>query len=1229
MAKVPIGAGAALSDVKSVIETDDAGKTVTSLKDAIDNDAVTEQYDGQYYATPSTSLREFQNYGPSGTTVLSLTEVYPAGEEFWPVRRFAVLSGASVTQNVNLRFKLTELTTSGGDAYIDIPLTGTSGELTFVNDEGFYNQDLNLGGDWTFSLDFVNNAIGDTATVEVQVITAAVDDLPVPNPIYLYFSGLTGPTPAPTNLTEISDTPTTITMSWDSVTDADGYQISQDGGAPIDVGNTLTATTSGLTCNATSYDYRVRGYNTTPLPASIGAWSSIVAMATEADTTAPSVPTGLAETADSNTSISMSWNASTDECTGIARYDLSIDGGGAINTGSDTTHTATGLSCDTSYGMRIRAVDGAGNPSAYSSTVNMSTNLDSTPPSVPTGLAKVSSTANSITVSYNASTDDVCGVYYYKIFYNATQYNIDFSSPYTKTGLACDTSYNFQISAVDYASNESAKSSIVAMSTDADVTAPSVPTGLAKVSSTDTTITMSWNASTDACSGVKDYYIAKNDVYLATITSPTTSYTATGLACNATAYNFKVLARDNSLNQSSYSANVNMSTDADTTNPSTPTGLAKDTQGDTTIDMSWNTSTDDCSGIDYYEVSKNDLAPTNVGNVTSWQATSLTFNTCYNFKVRAVDVAGNTGSYSANVNMCTNTQPVNLLTISDYGQVSDVWQRFKVGNNNVSPGHDFTVRCTLTARSFANPGVTYIYGVGCGGCGNLYNVNDYIDYVVTSNTSVNFIDSLIITDESGGDTATVKCDIIYSSYDTIPSPSYANLYWNIPCTAPPVPTGLAEDSDTTTSITMSWNSSAGADYYEISKNDAAGSTQSSPYEATGLACDETSYNFKVRACINDCGGTCSAWSSNVAMSTEADTTVPSTVTGLSTGTVTTTSIPYTWNAASDDCSGIAEYDLVDTGGSPITTLTGSPPTPSYNRTSLTAGTTYTLKLRAKDGAGNYSVAYSSVDTTCTLCVAPTLSYVSKTSSSVTVSWNSVGGASSYTLYYRATGGSNWIPITSVTSPKTVGSLGPSVEYEFIVVALNCDGVESANSNTITQTTDAADTEAPSVPSGLEGVDICQTTFTFNWNASTDNVAVTGYKVWKDGGLYSDVGLVLTKNITGQSAGVGSVWQVSAYDAIPNESNKSPIIVVIQSQIPINNTLNASGQANPTNACNATKNTTRYRDGAGGADPSNGDTYYTDTCLQTVFNGGGSWWATSGFAFQVSSVGVVSNRTACI
>ena len=65
------------------------------------------------------------------------------------------------------------------------------------------------------------------------------------------------------------------------------------------------------------------------------------------------------------------------------------------------------------------------------------------------------------------------------------------------------------------------------------------------------------------------------------------------------------------------------------------------------------------------------------------------------------------------------------------------------------------------------------------------------------------------------------------------------------------------------------------------------------------------------------------------------------------------------------------------------------------------------------------------------------------------------------------------------------------------------------------------------------------------------------------------------------------------------------------------------------ACADAVVTTFYHDG-GGTYPTNGDTVYTDAYGCTTLNGGNNWYRDTGGvnAYQISSVGVVSNSTAC-
>ena len=111
------------------------------------------------------------------------------------------------------------------------------------------------------------------------------------------------------------------------------------------------------------------------------------------DTTPPTAPTGLTATATSTTRIDLGWTASTDNV-GVTGYRVErCQGAGCTNfaqvgTPTATAYSDTGLSPSTTYRYRVRAVDAAGNLSAYSAIATATTPAvpDTTPPSAPTGL---------------------------------------------------------------------------------------------------------------------------------------------------------------------------------------------------------------------------------------------------------------------------------------------------------------------------------------------------------------------------------------------------------------------------------------------------------------------------------------------------------------------------------------------------------------------------------------------------------------------------------------------------------------------------------------------------------------------------------------------------------------------------------------------------------------------------------------------------------------------------
>ncbi len=192
------------------------------------------------------------------------------------------------------------------------------------------------------------------------------------------------------------------------------------------------------------------------------------------DTQAPTAPTNLAASAITTNSFTLSWAASTDNV-GVTGYDV-YQNGIKINLSSITTtsYNVTGLLANTTYAYYVTAKDAAGNTSANSSTLNVTTLApDVLPPTVPTNLNAIIITQTSFRLKWNASTDNV-GVAGYDVYRNAVKINgsLITNTYYDVTGLSPEIIYSMTVVAKDAAGNSSLPSIAVDIATLSN-TAPS------------------------------------------------------------------------------------------------------------------------------------------------------------------------------------------------------------------------------------------------------------------------------------------------------------------------------------------------------------------------------------------------------------------------------------------------------------------------------------------------------------------------------------------------------------------------------------------------------------------------------------------------------------------------------------------------------------------------------------------------------------------------------------
>jgi GEVED domain/Secretion system C-terminal sorting domain/Fibronectin type III domain len=100
-----------------------------------------------------------------------------------------------------------------------------------------------------------------------------------------------------------------------------------------------------------------------------GVWRASIG--SSSDTVAPTAPTGLVASGTTATATILKWNAATDNV-GVTGYDV-YRGTTLVTTVTGTTYTVTGLTAATAYSFSVKAKDAAGNVSAASNVVNVTT----------------------------------------------------------------------------------------------------------------------------------------------------------------------------------------------------------------------------------------------------------------------------------------------------------------------------------------------------------------------------------------------------------------------------------------------------------------------------------------------------------------------------------------------------------------------------------------------------------------------------------------------------------------------------------------------------------------------------------------------------------------------------------------------------------------------------------------------------------------------------------------
>ena len=240
----------------------------------------------------------------------------------------------------------------------------------------------------------------------------------------------------------------------------------------------------------------------------------------------------------------------------------------------------------------------------------------------------------------------------------------------------------------------------------------------------------------------------------------------------------------------------------------------------------------------------------------------------------------------------------------------------------------------------------------------------------------------------------------------------------------------------------------------------------------------------------------------------------------------------------------------------------SPRSPSrrgttFNDTGRSPSTSYSYRVRAVDAVpnfGGYSTTASATTPAASDTQPPTapsnLQASAVSSTQVNLSWTASTDNVAVTGYRvercQGAGCSNFAEIAQ-PSGTTFNDTGrsPSTSYSYRVRAVDAVPNFSGYSNTASATTPAAsDTQPPTAPTNLQASAVSSTQVNLSWTASTDNVAVTGYRVERCQGAgcstFAEIAQPsgTTFNDTGRSPSTSYSYRVRAVDAVPNFSGYS-------------------------------------------------------------------------------------------
>ncbi len=381
---------------------------------------------------------------------------------------------------------------------------------------------------------------------------------------------------------------------------------------------------------------------------------------------------------------------------------------------------------------------------------------------------------------------------------------------------------------------------------------------------------------------------------------------------------------------------------------------------------------------------------------TSTSLSGLSASTQYEVQVRSKCSSGNS-NYSASSNFTTPAVTITYCTSSGNTSYATGVTRVRFGSIDKADGtakdkgyEDFTnlsttvtqsssVNLTVNVNTDGNYRVDAIAWIDWNQDGDFADSGETIDLGNVSNVSNGALPTKAVAVPANAKVGNTRMRVS-AKYNANPTSCETNFDGEVEDYTVNVSAGVADTTAPviTLSGSSTMNLTVGGTFTDpgATATDNVDGNLTSSIVVTGSVNTSTVGTYTLNYNVSDAAGNAAAQVSRT-VNVNADTQAPTAPTNVTASNIAQTTATLNWSASTDNVA-VTGYEVFS-GSTSVGTVTGT----SANITGLTANTSYTYTVKAKDAAGNASASSSSVTFT---TLSTSVSYCASKGNRVTYEW---------------------------------------------------------------------------------------------------------------------------------------------------------------------------------------------------------------------------------------------------